>query len=257
MAKKDGIEIFELFRHGAPKSTGTDGTRVMVAEPPAEKTSPPLRLVTKPAPPAPTPSSGPSTGATAAAAYTAAPAGDTLISLKLNTALFGLMVGAACLFGAFALGVQWERRQHAADAPTLHSEEAKPPAVADAQKQPAVTREPAPRRDLLPAPPKEEAAKPPAPREPEPPASPRKGWTLQLMAYPEADKNLADRLCERITGAGGAEASVVKLNNTWAVLAGFVEKQSAPEADALLRKYRSIAERINKPLNLSWLAQTR
>ena len=115
----------------------------------------------------------------------------------------------------------------------------KTPVVADTPRQPA-----APKCDLLPPPPKEEAVKPPAPREPEAPAAPRKGWTLQLMAYPEADKNLADRLCERIAGAGGAEASVVKLNNTWAVLAGFVEKQSAPEADALLRKYRGIAERI-------------
>ncbi|MBI2923100.1 MAG: hypothetical protein HYY18_18760 [Planctomycetes bacterium] len=249
MAKKDGIEIFELFRHGAPKNTGTDGTRIMVADPPAEKPTTPLRLVTKPA--SPTPAPGPSTGATAAAAYNAAPAGDTVISLKLNTALFGLMVGAACLFGSFALGVQWERRQHGADAPAPQNEP--PPAIAHN----GAPKQPAPKRDLLPPPPKEEAAKPPAPREPEPPAAPRKGWTLQLMAYPEADRNLADRLCERIAGAGGSEASVVKLNNTWAVLAGFVEKQSAPEADALLRKYRGIAERINKPLNLSWLAQTK
>jgi len=248
MAKKDGLEIFELFRNGS-KGTAEAPRPASIEAGNDRGPSTSIRIVSKPEPAATPPrAAGPATP------DPKEHAGDTVISMKLNTALFGLMVGAACLFGSFALGVQWERRQHPGE-PVA----ARPAAEEESSRPPTVAREAAPRRETPPA------ARESAPVAPKPPAAetrpaatePKKGWSLQIIAYTEDQQSTAQTMVDRIRGAGGEEASIIKTNQQLAILAGFFEKQSSPEAQALLRKYQNVAVRLNKSFNLGWVAQTR
>jgi hypothetical protein len=234
MAKKDGLEIFELFRTGNSKGSVVDAP----AETPREKTSTIVRATPKPAPlktdPAPAPAKPD-------------PAGETVVSMKLNTALFSLMVGAACLFGAFALGVRYERGRH----PVIETSRPDPaPVVADltAKRDPPVVRE---------APPVRREAPPVTRVEPPAPEGPKKGWSIQLMAYPADQEYQANRMCEKVRAKDGVETSVVRIGPNFVVLAGFLEKQTGADAEALMRKYRDLANRMGSNFNLDWIQHTK
>jgi hypothetical protein len=240
MGKKDGMEIFELFRTGQKSAT-------------AEVTPPPMPAVQKPVTqvvrPAPAPAAPAAPRESAIASSPKAGPGEAVISVRLNTALFGLMIGAAGLFGTFALGVQYERHHHPAAAATEENQNR----VAAAEPQPAppvpVVHEP--RRDPQP-PPVEHPAPPPATPEV------RKGYTLQLMSYGSDQESTAQTMLRRVKEAGGSDASVIRdKSNGFVVVAGFVEKQSGPEADAVLAKYRSLAASMKKGFNLNWIGVTR
>ncbi|MEK7467772.1 MAG: hypothetical protein AAB074_10200 [Planctomycetota bacterium] len=229
MNKKDGLEIYELFRTGQGKSATAEVT------PPPQPSVKERVTAVRPAP-APAPAgakSGP---------------GDAIISVRLNTALVGLMVGAATLFGSFALGVQYERRHRTAPVETAKVSENNTTAAL-----PPVAREP--RREtpiVVPPQPGTETRTPAAP------AEPRKGFTLQLMSYGADQESIANTMLRKVKEAGGAEASIVKdRTGNFIVVAGFVEKQSGGEADTVLGKYRAMASRINKPFNLNWISATK
>ncbi|NUN48891.1 MAG: SPOR domain-containing protein [Candidatus Brocadiae bacterium] len=236
MAKKDGVEIFELFRHGRPAATET---RELEKAPVPRVASPPS------APPVA------STGGNSPGI------GDTVLSVRLNTAVIGLMVGAGCLFATFAMGVQYERRQHGADPSATGvaaGGDAVPPALHAASALPPIAREP--RREIPPVA-EPRGGDPGRAQVPPPVAEPKKGWSLLLMAYGRDDEGLAQRLLARVKAAGGTEASVVRNGDNWAVVAGFYDKQGAAEAQALLRKYQNMAGRLNVRLDLTWMSQTR
>jgi hypothetical protein len=241
MSKNVGIEIFELFRNSS-RPRPSEPPRTAAAEPAKPPTTRP-----RPAPRAETPAPRP-----ADVAKPEPSGGDAVVSMRLNTALFALMVGAACLFGAFALGVKYERGKHApASTAALENTSQPPPSPLPAAKLPPVVRE-TPRREAA-APPQPK----PAPENPPPAAEPRKGWTLQLMAYPEADRRIAETMLQKVQDAGGAEASLVADRGNLVVVAGFVEKQSGNEAEALMAKYRSMGERLRKSFNLNWISAVR
>lgn len=237
MSKKDGLEIFELFRNGSSKSAATEA-------PPPPKERP---TAVRPAPaPAPAPVAAP-----APAAPRTGP-GDTVISMKLNTALVGLMVGTACLFGCFALGVQYERRHRgAAPAP---QETAQAPETLPSASLPAIARET--RRESPAAEPAPVAAT--TESRPAPVAEPKKGYTLQLMSYGPDQESIAQRMVKRVRENKGEDASVIRdRNGNFIVIAGFVEKQSGAEADAVVAKYRSVSSRLNMTFNLDWIPATK
>lgn len=228
MSKKDGLEIFELFRTGSGKSATTEVT------PPPQPAVKERTTAIRPAPAAaPAPASKPAPG-------------EAMISVRLNTALVGLMVGVAGLFGTFALGVQFERRHRAAPVETAKAPEATPPAVL-----PAIAREV--RRETP-------VVVPPATdnRTTQPAADPKKGFTLQLMSYGSDQESIAQTMLRKVKEAGGTEASIVKdKNGNFIVVAGFVEKQTGREAEEVLGKYRAMASRTNRPFNLNWIGATK
>lgn len=230
MSKKDGLEIFELFRSGSGKSGTAEAT-----PPPAVKE----RVTT--IRPAPAPAPAPVAAAPAPAPKKASP-GEATISVRLNTALVGLMVGTACLFGCFALGVQYERRHHAAAAETARApEEPQPTPIPVTPRE--VRRETPP-----PTAPAENHAAAPAP------ADPKKGYTLQLMSYGADQESIAQRMLKKVRDQKGDEASLIKdKNGNFIVIAGFVEKQTGADAESLLSKYRGMASRTNFSFNLNWI----
>jgi len=225
MNKKDGLEIYELFRTGPGKSATAE-----VTPPPQPSVKERVTAVRPAAAPAPaTAKPGP---------------GEAMISVRLNTALVGLMVGTATLFGAFALGVQYERRHRPgpvelAKAPEENSTAALPPIARE------IRRESPP---AVPASGGSENRTSPASTEP------KKGFTLQLISYGSDQESIAQMMLRKVKEAGGLDASIVKdRSGNFIVVAGFVEKQSGGEADAVLAKYRGMANRINKPFNLNWI----
>jgi hypothetical protein len=231
MNKKDGLEIYELFRTGQGKTATAEAT------PPPQPSVKERVTAVRPAP---------APGSTSSAAAPASP-GEALISIRLNTALVGLMVGAACLFGTFALGVQYERRHkpapvNTAAAPETNTAAALPPISREIRREtPPVVTAPAENRTTPPA-----------------ATDPKKGYTLQLMSYGADGESTAQTMLRKVKEAGGTEASIVKdKSGNFIVVAGFVEKQSGSEADSVLAKYRSMASRINKPFNLNWISATR
>ncbi|KAF0241848.1 MAG: hypothetical protein FD180_4239 [Planctomycetota bacterium] len=223
MNKKDGLEIYELFRTGPGKSATAEVT------PPPQPSVKERVTAVRPAP-APAPA-------------TAKPGpGEAMISVRLNTALVGLMVGTATLFGAFALGVQYERRHRPAPV-----EVAREPGVNTTAALQPIAREI--RRESPPAVPAPGGAENRTTS-----TEPKRGFTLQLMSYGSDQESIAQTMLRKVKEAGGLDASIVK-NGTgnFIVVAGFVEKQSGAEADAVLTKYRGMADRINKPFNLNWI----
>ncbi|MCE9583665.1 MAG: hypothetical protein K8T20_14370 [Planctomycetes bacterium] len=242
MGKKDGLTIFELFR--SPDKSAT-----------AEATPPPMPAVQKSATqvmraaPAPVAPAAPRESSIASSPKTGP--GDTQISMKLNTALFGLMIGAASLFGTFALGVQYERRHH----PATPAPEENQVAAADPQPAPIpIAREP--RRETPPAPAQPAGGEPRVAQPP--PVEAKKGYTLQLMGYGSDQESTAQTMLRKVKEGGGVEATIVRdKTNGFIVVAGFVEKQTGAESEALLAKYRNLANRLNKPFNLNWIGATR
>lgn len=234
MSKKDGLEIFELFRSGSGKS----GTAEVTPPPAVKERVTSIRPAPAPAPVAAAP----------AAPGAKANPGEATISVRLNTALVGLMVGTACLFGCFALGVQYGRRHQTA--PPAPAETAKVGDDAQAAPIPVIPREI--RRETPPPSPAGETRTPPAAVEP------KKGYTLMLMGYGADQESIAQRMLKKVRDAGGADCSVIKdKTGGFVVIAGFVEKQSGSDAESLLGKYRSMASRLNMPFNLNWISASK
>ncbi len=232
MSKKDGLEIFELFRSG---SGGKSATAEVTPPPAVKERATSIR---------PAPAPAPVASAPATTGMKASP-GEATISVRLNTALVGLMVGTACLFGCFALGVQYGRRH--VTAPPAPTETAKAGDDSQAAPIPVIPREI--RRE---APPPAENRTAPAP------AEPKKGYTLQLMSYGADQESIAQRMLKKVRDQKGDEASLIKdKNGNFIVIAGFVEKQSGSDADALLGKYRGMASRNNFAFNLDWIAASK